>query len=172
MFSMFKKNYKDKISIKLWNSFFDKENVIYEYKINDYHVDLIIVTSTGIYLFLIYSIKGIIKGKKEDDMWIEVTNVDQGNNVVKEEVSSFLNPFINLNGVKKELEKILDKDFIPIYIYPIFDNLKLDKQEIEEEIHTLHTFKESIKGRKKILTNEEINEYTKLIKQSGDFINK
>lgn len=172
MFSMFKKNYKEKISIKLWNSFFDKENVIYEYKINDYHVDLIIVTSTGIYLFLIYSIKEIIKGKKEDDMWIEVTNIDQGNNVVKEEVSSFLNPFINLNVVKKELEKILDKDFIPIYIYPIFDNLKLDKQEIEGEIYTLHTFKESIKGRKKVLTNEEINEYTKLIKQSGDFINK
>lgn len=150
----FKKDKKEKLIDKLYNSFYEKENLIVNYKYLNDVVDAIIVTKKGIFLFLIYvNDIGITKFSLKKDIW-----------VIDNEIS-IENPIKLLEKIKTHILSILHDDKLPIFLCPIFN--KLDNN-YETDIFTIKDFRKFIDDIPLILESDEINEYTKIIKEDNN----
>lgn len=151
----YKKTYKEKIIIKIWNSFFEKENLIENIKIDNKNIDLILVATSGIYLFKIYENKGKICGNNNDLKWKEEKN--------NGEIIEFLNPINEL----KEMEKIINKKLNSSYemnLIPLFNESK----SINESSFNIKKLKNFIEFKKHIFNVIEVNEITNKIKSICD----
>lgn len=154
---LFKKTFKEKTIAKIRSSFYDKENLIEDYKGGEGKADAIIVTTTGIYLFLIYSIKGNVEYSKEEKLWKEIHS-DGG-------TSSFLNPFIDLSKLKEHILNSLDDQDLPIFLVPIFPN----QEKTTSDYFNIKSFKALIDKQERVFSNEEVNRYTEEIKKIGEY---
>ena len=150
---IFTKSKKEKLIIKLYNSFYEKENLIHDYKYNNDIVDAIIVTKKGIFLFKIFLNKdGLSKFNLREPLWM----VD--------EVISIENPIKVLNDVKTHILDILNDTSLPIFICPIFNKLDNDSEDL---IFNIKGFRNFIDKLPQILNNDEINEFSKIIKDDN-----
>lgn len=151
----YKKTYKEKIIIKIWNSFFEKENLIENIKIDNKNIDLILVATSGIYLFKIFENKGKISGNNYNLKWKEEKN--------NGEIIEFLNPINEL----KEMEKIINKKLNSSYemnLIPLFNESK----SINESSFNIKKLKNFIEFKKHIFNVIEVNEITNKIKSICD----
>lgn len=153
----FKKTFKEKTIAKIWSSFYEKENLIEDFKGGEGKADAIIVTTTGIYLFLIYSIKGNVEYSKEEKLWREIHS-DGG-------TSSFLNPFIDLSNLKKHILVSLKDEDLPIFLVPIFPNV----EKTTTDFFNIKSFRAMIDSQSKVFSNEEVNKYSEEIKKIGTY---
>ncbi len=149
---IFTRDKKEKLINKLYNSFYEKENLLTNIKIDDLTCDSIIVTKKGIFLFKIFiNNEELSKFSLKDDLWTIDHNI------------SIENPVKELGIFKDKLINVLNDPSLSkfIYICPIFNKLDRDYEEI---IFTLKGFKKYIDKLEFIFNNEEINHYTELIK--------
>lgn len=150
---IFTKSKKEKLIIKLYNSFYEKENLIHDYKYNNDIVDAIIVTKKGIFLFKIFLNKdGLSKFNLREPLWM----VDG--------VVSIENPIKVLNEVKTHILDILNDTSLPIFICPIFNKLDNDSEDL---IFNIKGFRNFIDKLPQILNIDEINEFSKIIKDDN-----
>ena len=139
----FFKPYKEKIANKLYDCFFEKENLIYTFKTDKDSKDefTIIVSSSGIFLFSIYKNEGEIASffKKKDE-FLKIDDLNNG-------YISISNPYFNLIEVQDFIiSNLKDKTDINLkfYLIPIFDNLKKLKEN--DEVYSIKTFKKFLKN--------------------------
>lgn len=153
---IFTKDKKEKIINKIYNSFYEKENLITKIKFNDLECDAIIVTKKGIFIFeIITNSYSLDKYQLNDELWI----IDEN--------TSIKNPLIKLNLIKEKILEILNEYSLDnnIYLCPIFNKLDNDSEEI---IFNLKGFKRYIEKIKNVFNNDEINFYTSLIKNKSN----
>ncbi len=150
---IFTKSKKEKMIIKLYNSFYEKENLIHDYKYKDDLTDAIIVTKKGIFLFKIFLNKeNLSKFNLKESLWV----VD---NIV-----SIENPIKTLNEVKNHIFDLLNDSTLPIFVCPIFNKLDNDSEDL---IFNIKGFRNFIDKLPQILNNDDINEFTKIIKEDS-----
>lgn len=153
---IFTKDKKEKIINKIYNSFYEKENLITKIKFDDLECDAIIVTKKGIFIFeIITNSYSLDKYQLNDELWI----ID--------EKKSIKNPLIKLNLIKEKILEILNEYSLDnnIYLCPIFNKLDNDSEEI---IFNLKGFKRYIEKINNVFNNDEINFYTSLIKNKSN----
>lgn len=153
---IFTKDKKEKIINKIYNSFYEKENLITKIKFDDLECDAIIVTKKGIFIFeIITNSYSLDKYQLNDELWI----ID--------EKTSIKNPLIKLNLIKEKILEILKEYSLDnnIYLCPIFNKLDNDSEEI---IFNLKGFKRYIEKINNVFNNDEINFYTSLIKNKSN----
>ncbi len=153
---IFTKDKKEKIINKIYNSFYEKENLITKIKFDDLECDAIIVTKKGIFIFeIITNSYSLDKYQLNDELWI----IDEN--------TSIKNPLIKLNLIKEKILEILNEYSLDnnIYLCPIFNKLDNDSEEI---IFNLKGFKRYIEKIKNVFNNDEINFYTSLIKNKSN----
>lgn len=151
----YKKTYKEKIIIKIWNSFFEKENLIENKSINNKNIDLILVATSGIYLFKIFQNKGNVIGNINDEIWKEEKN--------NGEVISFQNPINELEEIEKLINEKLNSS-LKMNLIPIFNESK----NIPECAFNIKKLKNFVDNKKHILSVEEVNKITEDIKSICD----
>ena len=153
---IFTKDKKEKIINKIYNSFYEKENLIIKIKFDDLECDAIIVTKKGIFIFeIITNSYPLDKYQLNDELWI----IDEN--------TSIKNPLIKLNLIKEKILEILKEYSLDnnIYLCPIFNKLDNDSEEI---IFNLKGFKRYIEKINNVFNNDEINFYTSLIKNKSN----
>lgn len=162
----FFKPYKEKIANKLYDCFFEKENLIYTFKTDKDSKDefTIIVSSSGIFLFSIYKNEGEIASffKKKDE-FLKIDDLNNG-------YISISNPYFNLIEVQDFIiSNLKDKTDINLkfYLIPIFDNLKKLKEN--DEVYSIKTFKKFLKNISQIYNNREVDELTNLVKEINTY---
>lgn len=160
----FFKPYKEKIANKLYDCFFEKENLIYNFKISkeDINEYTIIVTSSGIFIFFIGNNEGEIASffHENDD---ELKIIDNYKGLV-----NLKNPYKNLKEVEDYFKANLKGNFkIVCYLIPLFNDLKKVKED--DKIFTLKTFKKILKNITQIYNNKEVDELTSLIKEINKY---
>ena len=150
---IFTKSKKEKVIIKLYNSFYEKENLIHDYKFNNDVADAIIVTKKGIFLFKIFLNESeLTKFSLKDSLWV----VDQN--------LSIENPIKILNSIKYHILELLNDSSLPVFVCPVFKKLDSDSEDL---IFTVKGFRNFIEKLPQILNNDEINEFTKIIKEDN-----
>lgn len=148
---IFNKSKKDKVVIKLWNSFWEKEKLIENYVFDNEKADAIIVTRTGIYLFKIFTEKGeLTKYGLKDKYWI----------FNGKEQSTIINPIISLQKIENHLRNVFHDSNVPIFICNIFSESKFT---LNEYIYNVSSFRDSLLNNKKCLSNEDVNAYYDMI---------
>lgn len=160
----FFKPYKEKIANKLYDCFFEKENLIYNFKIakDDPHEFSIIVASSGIFIFYIGNNEGEIANYfKETDEFLKIDDNYKG-------IVDIENPYLSL----KEAEDYIKENFkenlnFVCYLIPLFNNLKKVKED--DKIFTIKTFKKILKNTTQIYNNREVDEITSLIKEINKY---
>ncbi len=171
----FKRTYKEKIALKLWDSFHEKENIIEDYSFfnveglkkhstldnNKIHSDVIIIANSGIYIFNIYSFKGKLANvTMNDKLWCDVENE-----------STMINPYLELIETKRFILNILNNEkHLKVDVFPIFN--ELNKEEIEKSnglLFNIVKFKDIVASRSKMFSDEEVNLFTRIIKEHGEY---
>ncbi len=151
---IFTKSKKEKVIIKLYNSFYEKENLIHDYKFNNDVADAIIVTKKGIFLFKIFLNKSeLTKFSLKDPLWVVDSNL------------SIENPIKILNSIKDHILEILNESSLPVFVCPIFNKLDNDSEDL---IFNIKGFRNYIDKLPQILNNDDINEFTKIIKEDSE----
>ncbi len=160
----FNKPYKEKVANKLYECLFEKENLIYNFKINneDEYDFTIIIASSGIYLFDIIPNEGeLISYVKKEDEFIKIDDRYKG-------VIEIENPYKKLAKLEEFLRINLSKfNNLELYSYPIFDRFKKVKEY--EEIFTIKIMKRILKNTVQIYNNEVVDEITSKIKELNKY---
>lgn len=160
----FFKPYKEKIANKLYECFFEKENLIYNFKISkdDLNEYTIIVASSGIFIFLIENCEGEIASFfNQNDEILKIDDYYKGLITLK-------NPYLDLKEVEDYLKRNIKENLnIVCYLIPLFNNLKKVKED--DKIFTLKTFKKILKNTTQIYNNREVDELTSKIKEINKY---
>lgn len=147
---IFNKTYKEKITIKIWDSFYSKENIIKEKEIDDEKADLIVITTLGVFIFSIFEYKGNVEGNKFDNKW----KIENNSKFVEID-----NPYIKLDYFKEKISKELNLNE-NIYLMPLFDKIKSPNKYF----YNIKSFRAFIDNLSNVFDKEMINEITEKIK--------
>lgn len=146
-----RKTKKEKVIDKIYNSFYVKENIIENFRINERDFDCIVISSYGLFIFRILTSKYEIK--KNGDNFFTLNE--------KDEEVYLGNPFLELEKDKEIISKLINKEDLPFYLEVIIGKNKNFK--VNEEFG-IGQFRQKLDKCRKCVENYVVDDVFKFIK--------